>query len=739
MNFKGAKWITHPARFDRNILYFKKNFFVRNDLAKAELFICGLGFYDFKINGAIPKQGLFKPNLSDYKKRQKSALLIEKEDRYFAYYDKYVITDFLLQNNVNELFVRVGTGYFHLNDKIDSAKVDYGKSRLIFLIKITYQNETEYIVSDESTLSMKSRNQSSLYLGDDINFNEEAEDYKNSIVLNDIIPLKKEQGSLDQVFKQIKGKIIYRSPNRIILDFSFNHSGNLSGYIKGKKNSKITIKYAETLNEDGSLNLVSSSYEDFESKKEKTKKRHVYQINHYVLSGNKDLLETHFSYRCYQYVEISGEDEFVIENLCSEFIHGKIKQNLYFRCDNQVINDLFHKYILTQYDNFHCGVSTDCPHREKLPYTGDTSLIRENLLYFFDYEKQMYKFLQDIYASQGKDGFIPYSAPDFASGGGYFWSLSIALIPLSLYQRTGKLSYLEESLPYLDRFVKYFKSHLDSRGVVKTNDRVWLLGDWLSPETSNVDVSFFSTACYFLAIKYLIDFKTQLNLPAAQNEIDLFHEVKDVLVTNFYHADTHTFAHDIQGETVLGAYLDLVDDPWIEKHIEEIYTKNPYFDTGIIMTPILVRYLLDHHLEELLFRLLNREEYPSYHDMMKNETTLPEHWKKKWPPFKTNNGGADIQISGDTSHCHPMFGSVLYDIISHIVGLDLSKVKNNYIRFEYKNKFNINNINIKYKNNHIDLAGNRLNLSVAKGYQMEFEGNVYQYGNYVIETKKEGI
>ena len=97
----------------------------------------------------------------------------------------------------------------------------------------------------------------------------------------------------------------------------------------------------------------------------------------------------------------------------------------------------------------------------------------------------------------------------------------------------------------------------------------------------------------------------------------------------------------------------------------------------------------------------------------KNETTLPEHWKKKWPPFKTNNGGADIQISGDTSHCHPMFGNIVYDIISHIIGLNLSDIKDKYIRFDYKSKFNINKIKIKYKNNYINLKVMYINMVIT--------------------------
>ena len=72
---------------------------------------------------------------------------------------------------------------------------------------------------------------------------------------------------------------------------------------------------------------------------------------------------------------------------------------------------------------------------------------------------------------------------------------------------------------------------------MKTNDRLWLLGDWLSPETSNVDVSFFSTACYYLSIKYLTDFKKILGQGVGRNESDLMNKVKKVLIDNYYHKE----------------------------------------------------------------------------------------------------------------------------------------------------------------------------------------------------------
>ena len=107
---------------------------------------------------------------------------------------------------------------------------------------------------------MISKNKSSLFLGDDIDFNDEKCDYKPSVIINEKINLRKEDGEIDRIFDKIPGKIIVKTPRRVILDFGFNHSGNLSGFVKGKKKSKITIKYAESLNDDGTLNLSSSAY-----------------------------------------------------------------------------------------------------------------------------------------------------------------------------------------------------------------------------------------------------------------------------------------------------------------------------------------------------------------------------------------------------------------------------------------------------------------------------------------------
>jgi alpha-L-rhamnosidase len=53
----------------------------------------------------------------------------------------------------------------------------------------------------------------------------------------------------------------------------------------------------------------------------------------------------------------------------------------------------------------HGGVPTDCPHREKLPYTGDGQCTAKSVFYSFGFENFYDKWLTDIVDSQGENGF----------------------------------------------------------------------------------------------------------------------------------------------------------------------------------------------------------------------------------------------------------------------------------------------------------------------------------------------
>ena len=109
------------------------------------------------------------------------------------------------------------------------------------------------------------------------------------------------------------------------------------------------------------------------------------------------------------------------------------------------------------------------------------------------------------------------------------------------------------------------------------------------------------------------------------------------------------------------------------ERVQETYTGNNYhLDTGIVMTPILFQALIENGMEEIAYRILDSRSYPSYAKLLEGESTLPEHWSKKWPDYCINGTSEIVKGGGELSHCHPMFGSVIAVLYKYVAGLDLS-------------------------------------------------------------------
>lgn len=111
----------------------------------------------------------------------------------------------------------------------------------------------------------------------------------------------------------------------------------------------------------------------------------------------------------------------------------------------------------------------------------------------------------------------------------------------------------------------------------------------------------------------------------------------------------------------------------VEQHyrIETEY----HLDTGIVLTPILIEYLTNNGYTDIAYKLMTVKTYPSYHNLMENDTTFSEHWSKKWPDYYI--GGDDSRLvkgGGDLSHCHPMYGSICSWLYERVAGLDLTEL-----------------------------------------------------------------
>ena len=86
--------------------------------------------------------------------------------------------------------------------------------------------------------------------------------------------------------------------------------------------------------------------------------------------------------------------------------------------------------------------------------------------------------------------------------------------------------------------------------------------------------------------------------------------------------------------------------------MEDKYAELGHYDTGIIATEVLTRWLFENGHGQLAFNLMASDDDVSFAYMARNgATTLWENW------------------SGRDSRNHPMFGAVTKNIFKHLLGI----------------------------------------------------------------------
>ncbi len=682
-DLNGAKWIKAKDA-NESICVFRKEFTVKGGLLDSTLYICGLGFYDFKINGVKTNAKYYKPNFTDYCKREGEPLLEIKPDDYFARFHAYPLTYFLKEGK-NVLEIEVSGGYFHEADLTaddNFPKVSFGEIMTIFKIENVYADRVEHVVSDKTCSSCATKNFSTMFKGDRLDFNETEYALSNSQELDldiTLVPSENNDDVLDEIFP---ATIFDRGEDYVVYDFKQNHTGGIYCKIQGEKGAKVTVSYAEVLKDDGkTLNYKTSSYS--------SPQLVLRQENTYVLSGGVDVIEPKFSWRCYRYVKIVCDKPIKIENLKSYFIHANVEKSGGFNCSDAFFNKLHDSFYYTVLSNMHAGVMTDCPHREKSAYAGDAQLTVNSLLYAYGAENYLKNWLDVIYAGQLADGYVPNTLPDRCGGGGYFWGYAIVEIPRILYKFTADKEMLKKALPQIYKWVGFLNGKHNGDLILRENHRPWALTDWLSPMPQQTSRVYFETVCFYASVKYACEFYRIVNGKDDADMIELRDKIRKVINENFYN-EIGYYSNDVQGETVLALYFGIPEEKYINKIVERVRYRyevenDCHFDTGIVVTPMVVECLMRYGLKDLALKLMTQKTYPSYYWMLDGETTLCEHWSKKWIAYKKAEDLEDAISGGmDNSHCHPMFGSVVAWLYEHVAGLDFNGYANKEILFSPK-------------------------------------------------------
>ena len=343
--------------------------------------------------------------------------------------------------------------------------------------------------------------------------------------------------------------------------------------------------------------------------------------------------------------------------LCAEVIHTDVPVTSSFSCSDPVLNWLYEAYIRTQLDNDHGCIPSDCPHRERLGYTGDGQLTAETAMLLLDTKELYRKWYQDILDSQGAEtGHIPHTAPFLGGGGGPGgWGCAVYQVPLAWAKIYGDDSLLVQGYDAILRWFDYMDAHSEKGLVVREEEGGWCLGDWCFPaseEKEQLPEAFINTFYYLHGLQEMMQISEKMNNKLPIRFAEREKNVKNAFLDAYFDPETGDFCEGRAAGNAYGLALGLGDER-TKKHLVEKYEALERFDTGIFGTSMLLEQLFSIGAGDLAVRLLtNDSEAASFAHMKRNgATTLWERW------------------DGRESHNHPMFGACVRLLFTQILGI----------------------------------------------------------------------
>ena len=598
----------------RRSIILRRSFKPWKTIKKAELRICGLGFYELTINNKKVGDAEFAPLWSDYDKS--------------IFYNLYDVTSYL-QLGDNEIRVLLGNGFYNeQGGRYHKLRISFGPPTLKFFLYVIYEDGMrERLLSDENWEWAPSPIVfNSIYGGEDYDARIEPTDWK-PVVIQEAPKglLRKQIAKPVKIMEQFPVKKTLRKDSLMVLDMGQNLAGYPEITVSGKPGQYLKITPAETLTPEGLCN------------QKQTGRPHYYT---YILKGEgKETWHPRFSYYSYRYLQIEGDIK-VLKDIKSCFIYNSALRIGEFECSNPLINDT-HKLIDRAIRSNWQAVWTDCPAREKLGWLEQDWLNGEALVYNYDAQSMIEQTMQNIVDAQHEDGSMPEIAPEYTQFTGSWarpfqespeWGGAIIALPMLYWQHYGDISLAREYYEPMKRYINYLASQ-DSAYILKMG-----LGDWYdygpgrAGFSQNTPMPLVATAHYYQWMCYMYVLAKQLG---KRDEAYAFNQraenIRQAFNREFYDAKRKTYGTGSQCSLALPLYLKLVPEKdyqaVLANLVKDIHAHGDRLTTGDVGNRYLFYTLVKNGHRELLYKMLNHYDVPGYgYQIKKGQTTLTEQW-----------------------------------------------------------------------------------------------------------------
>lgn len=632
----------------------RKVFTIEKEVRRARAYVCGLGYYELRINGLKVGDRALDPGWTDYDKR--------------ILYSTYDVSP-QLKIGRNAIGIILGRGR-HIE------AYGYGAPRAILQLSIEFLDGSKKIIITDETWKASAGPiiSDDIYNGtrydarlekegwdepsyDDSNwsFCKLAEPPKGKLVSSATLPPVRVVGNIPPV------DISNPKPGVYIYDFGQNFTGWVRLRVSGPAGSEVKLRYSELLCEDGMLNTLPN--------------RGAEATDVYILKGiGVEEFEPRFTYHGFRYVEVTGFPGVpALESLEARVVHSDVESSGGFICSNQLLNRIHKNVRWGQLSNL-MSIPTDCPQRdERMGWLGDAQLSAELAILNFWMPCFYEKFIADVRDSQAEDGSLPDVVPPYWKlyPADPAWGTAFVVIPWLLYIYYGDVRVLEENYDGIKKWVAFLTS--------QSVDHILSFskyGDWCPPahvrpvETPGEVVStwvYYHDVSTLARIAKILGREEDFNIYS-----DLANKIKEAFNKKFLKEDRYaaevlpylpSFLQSYsQTCNLLPLYLDMVPEDKLgailKNLIEDIEVgHDKHLNTGIIGTRYILETLTKYGKAELAYAIAVQKTYPSWGYMIElGATTIWERWEF-------------LAGSGMNSHNHIMFGTVdswLYKVIAGI-------------------------------------------------------------------------
>ena len=631
--------------------YLRKEFETKKEIKKATAYIVGLGLNELYINGNKVGTNVLSPGLTGYDKR--------------ALYVTYDVTQNMANGN-NAIGVILGNGrYFAPRHKVPTLTITYGFPKLLLQIKVEYADgTTENIVSDESWKLTADGPiiENNEYDGEVYDARKELKGwcstgYNDSAWINAEIVEKASEHLSSEMNEPIRVtgtikplEVTNPKPGMYIYDMGQNMVGWVKLTVKGKSGDEVKMRFAETLEDDGTLYLTNI--------------RGANVTDRYILKGDGvETFEPRFVFHGFRYVEVTGyPSEPTIESIEGKTVNDDVKTVGSFTCSNELINQIYKNSVWGIKGNYR-SIPTDCPQRdERQGWLGDRAVECYGESYMFDISKLYRKWLRDIFDAQKESGSVSCVNPAYWLFyiDDITWSGTPSFLIDMLYRQYGNTEIISENYVPLKKWVDYMINLYMENDLMPRDT----YGDWCVPPLDPKLIhtkdperltsgELLGSSYFYEILKMMTTYAKMIDKPDDEKHYsDLAAKLKIAFNNEFLNKETFQYGNNSATSNLLALAFNLVPSGYEKQVFKNIVHKievehNSHITTGLIGQQNFNRILTKYGRADLAFTVNTQTDYPSYGYMIENgATTIWELWNGNTADPAMNSGN-HLMLLGD--------------------------------------------------------------------------------------------